>query len=237
MRFEPIKGTDAMNHYSKTLIAGLSATALWIASGSLFPTGQCDIHGSAQAQGDPVVALATDRGTIFIRVFLGGAPNTARNFLDLVQRGFYSGKIFHRVERMLIQGGDPNGNGSGNFIDPDTGRPRFIQLECNPNLRHNQGAVAMARSRDPNSASCQFYITKERIQYLDGQYAVFGTVVDGMNAVFAIQRGDRIRGAEIVQGRGGGGGGGSASMPQGPSRATTSTTSSPSIPAGAESGF
>lgn len=224
-----------MNFTNTLVAAALTTTALWFGTGS--PIGELSNQNAVQAQGDPVVALATNRGTIFIRVFLGGAPTTSRNFLDLVQRGFYSGKIFHRVERMLIQGGDPNGNGSGNFIDPDTGRPRFIPLECNPNLRHNQGAVAMARSQDRNSASCQFYITKERIPYLDGNYAVFGTVVDGMNSVFAIQRGDRILGAEIVQGRGGGGNsGGSASMPRGGTRGS-STTSAPNIPAGAESGF
>ncbi len=223
-------------NFTKTLkAAGMSALALSIWTATPFQNGQLS-QASVQAQGDPVVALATNRGTIFIRVFLGGAPTTARNFLDLVQRGFYSGKIFHRVERILIQGGDPNGNGSGNFIDPDTGRPRFIPLECNPNLHHNQGAVAMARSNDPNSASCQFYITKERIAYLDGKYAVFGTVVDGMNSVFAIQRGDRILGAEIVQGNRGGNSGGSASMPRGGGR-PSSTTSAPNIPAGAESGF
>jgi peptidyl-prolyl cis-trans isomerase B (cyclophilin B) len=153
------------------------------------------------AQGsDPVVLMQTSKGPLYIRVFLSAVPYTSRNFLDLVQRGFYNGLIFHRVETWCIQGGDPKGNGTGNFVDPATGRPRFMRLEINRNLRHNAaGVVAMARSNNPDSASCQFYITKAPMGQLDGQYSIFGGVVKGINTVFQIVPGDRIISAEIIE--------------------------------------
>lgn len=147
---------------------------------------------------DPIVLMQTTKGPLYIRVYVSGAPYTARNFLDLVDRGFYNGLRFHRVENWCIQGGDPNGNGSGDFINPETGRPRLLRLECNRNLRHVPGCVAMARkSNDVNSASCQFYIMKCTMPQLDGQYAVFGQVLKGKSTVFSIVPGDRILSAEI----------------------------------------
>lgn len=149
---------------------------------------------------DPVVRLDTTKGPIYIRVFRQMVPRTSANFLDLVSRGFYDGKIFHRIETWCIQGGDPNGNGTGVFVDPDSGGPRYIPLEINRNLSHNgPGVVAMARGNNRNSASCQFYITKSGMRQLDGNYAIFGRVVNGMNAVYAIRRGDRISSAEIAE--------------------------------------
>ena len=148
---------------------------------------------------DPMVVMTTTKGTIVMRIYTGLAPNTAANFLDLVNRGFYNGLTFHRVEGWVIQGGDPNGNGTGSFVDPDSGQPRLLRLEVSPRLHHNApGVVAMAHSRSPNSASCQFYITKQAVPYLDGQYAIFGGVVRGLNVVYNIQVGDRIQSAEIV---------------------------------------
>lgn len=156
---------------------------------------------------DPIVVLQTSKGPIAIRVYIGMVPNTSRNFLDLVSRGFYNGLGFHRVENWCVQGGDPRGNGTGSFVDPQTGRPRYLNLEINGNLHHNvPGVVAMARSDNPNSASCQFYITKAAVGFLDGKYAIFGGVIDGMRTVFNIRPGDRILSAQIVGGGGGGGG-------------------------------
>lgn len=155
--------------------------------------------GQATAQGDPVVVLETDKGRIAIRVFRNMVPTTAGNFLDLVSRGYYDGKIFHRVEGWVIQGGCPYGNGQGNFTDPDTGRERFVPLEINRNLNHNQaGVVAMARSNDPNSGSCQFYILKKPMAQLNGKYAVFGGVVGGIDTIYRINPGDRILSARIA---------------------------------------
>jgi peptidyl-prolyl cis-trans isomerase B (cyclophilin B) len=150
-------------------------------------------------QADPVVVLATTKGQIAIRVLSGMVPNTSRNFLDLVNRGYYDGKIFHRVEGWVIQGGCPYGNGQGNFTDPDTGQERFIPLEINRNVGHNRaGMVAMARSQNPNSASCQFYILKRPMPQLNGQYAVFAVVVGGLDTVYRIGVGDRIISATIA---------------------------------------
>jgi cyclophilin family peptidyl-prolyl cis-trans isomerase len=165
------------------------------------PSQLCAAQG-----GDPVVLMQTTKGPLYIRVFLSAVPYTARNFLDLVQRGFYNGLTFHRIESWCVQGGDPNGNGSGSFVDPQTGRPRLLRLEINRNLHHNAaGVVAMARSKNPDSASCQFYITKAPVGYLDGQYAIFGGVVRGIDTVMRLTRGDRIVSAEIIESAGGGG--------------------------------
>lgn len=153
-------------------------------------------------QADPVVLLETTRGPIAIRVFRHIVPGTANNFLDLVDRGFYNGKIFHRVEGWLIQGGCPFGNGRGNYVDPDTGQVRYIPLETTPRLGHGQpGMVAMARGQNPNSASCQFYILKQAKPALNNQYAVFGMVVGGLQNVYNIGIGDRIVSARISESR------------------------------------
>jgi len=152
-------------------------------------------------QSNPVVQMQTTKGPLAIEVFINQAPNTAQNFLDLVSRGFYNGLTFHRIENWCIQGGDPAGNGTGNFTDPSSGQPRFINLEINRQLRHKPGVVAMARSNSPNSASCQFYITKVEMPQLDGQYAIFGRVANGMagmHTVYAMEMGDRIISAKIA---------------------------------------
>jgi len=167
-----------------------------------FVLAACTSPATAQG-GDPVVTMETSKGPITIRVLRSMVPYTSNNFLDLVSRGFYNGLTFHRVENWCIQGGDPNGNGSGDFIDPQTGQPRLLNLEINRNLHHNIGMVAMARNSNPNSASCQFYIMKARQPMLDGKYTIFGTVLDGMNSVYGIGVGDRIISAQIAGGGGG----------------------------------
>ena len=155
-------------------------------------------HNPACAQrGDVFVLLETTKGPIILRIY-SSVPNTARNFVDLVQRGYYNGKTFHRVENWLIQGGCPIGNGQGNYVDPQTGQVRQIPLEINRNFGHVPGAIAMARSNNPNSASCQFYILKKQMPQLNGQYAIFGGVVRGMDAVNRIGIGDRMVRASII---------------------------------------
>ncbi|MBS1992251.1 MAG: peptidylprolyl isomerase [Cyanobacteria bacterium SZAS LIN-3] len=176
----------------------------------LCAAGVTTASGQNHTTPDPVVLMKTTKGTMAIRVFSRMAPTTARNFLDLVRRGYYDGKTFHRVERWCIQGGCPIGDGTGSYCEPETGRPRFIPLEINRNLSHSAaGVVAMARSTNPNSASCQFYILKSPMRQLDGQYAIFGGVVEGLNTIYGINIGDRIIHAEIVnqadQGNGSGG--------------------------------
>ena len=143
--------------------------------------------------------IETNKGTIKIELFEDKAPITSGNFIDLVGRGFYDGLAFHRYEPgFVIQGGDPEGNGTGGFLDPQTGRERRIKLEVSAELKHGDaGAVAMARSQNPDSASCQFYITLGPAAFLDMNYAVFGRVVEGMDAVNKIRAGDRMTSVKL----------------------------------------
>ncbi len=145
--------------------------------------------------------IETDKGNITIELFEDKAPITAGNFIDLVEKGFYDGLKFHRYEPgFVIQGGDPRGNGTGGYTDPTTGRERRIQLEVSPELKHGDaGGVAMARSSDPNSASCQFYITLGPAAFLDMNYAVFGRVTDGMDAVKQLRAGDSMKSVKLSE--------------------------------------
>lgn len=150
---------------------------------------------------DKIVVMDTSKGQIKMKIF-GETPITSGNFLDLVEKGFYNGLSFHRYEPgFVIQGGCPRGTGTGSYTDPNTNKERRIQLEVKPNLKHDKaGMVAMARSSDPNSASCQFYITLAAAKFLDMQYAVFGTVTEGLPVVQELRAGDKILKAEIQQG-------------------------------------
>jgi cyclophilin family peptidyl-prolyl cis-trans isomerase len=151
-------------------------------------------------QPDPIARIDTAKGSIKIQLFRRYAPKTVDNFMDLVSRGFYNGLCFHRVEPgFCIQGGDPNGNGSGIFLDPQTRQARFLPLEASPSLKHNApGVVAMAHSQSLDSGSCQFYITLAPEPTLDGQYTIFGGVIDGMNVVNSIEKGDKIMSISLL---------------------------------------
>ena len=130
--------------------------------------------------------IETDKGTIKAELYTDRASITTKNFIDLANSGFYNGLKFHRVEPgFVVQGGDPNGDGTG-------GSKKTISLEINPELKHVKGALAMARTNDPNSASSQFYITLDEVPFLDGKYAVFGKVVQGMDVVEKIKVGDKM---------------------------------------------
>ena len=133
------------------------------------------------------VTIETEKGTIKFVLHEDKAPVTTANFVALAERGFYDGLTFHRVEPgFVIQGGDPSGNGTG-------GSEKKIPLEIHPDLKHDRaGTVAMARTSDPNSASCQFYITLGPTPFLDKNYAVFGHVTEGQSVVDQIRRGDRM---------------------------------------------
>ncbi|MGE0105271.1 MAG: peptidylprolyl isomerase [Blastocatellales bacterium] len=136
--------------------------------------------------------IETDKGTIKFELYEDLAPITTANFIELAESNFYDGLNFHRVEPgFVIQGGCPRGNGTG-------GSDKRIPLEVSPNLKHGEaGAVAMARSNDPNSASCQFYITLGPTPFLDGNYAVFGRVTEGMDVVKSIRVGDKMTAVRI----------------------------------------
>lgn len=144
--------------------------------------------------------IETNKGAITVELYEDKAPITAGNFIDLIERGFYDGLKFHRYEpNFVIQGGDPKGNGTGGFVDPQTGRERRIKLEVTPELEHGEaGALAMARSQDPNSASSQFYITLGPAAFLDMNYAVFGRVVGGLDAVKQLRAGDQMSSVKMA---------------------------------------
>jgi peptidyl-prolyl cis-trans isomerase B (cyclophilin B) len=144
---------------------------------------------------DPIAIIETEKGNIVIRLFRQYAPRTVANFIELTNKGFYNGLTFHRVEPgFCIQGGCPNGNGSGVYFEPGTQNVRMLPLETNAQLKHNAaGVVAMARfPKNPNSGSCQFYITLAPQPKLDGQYSIFGGVLSGMDVVNSIAKGDKM---------------------------------------------
>ena len=179
-------------------------------------------------EGKATVVMVVNGSPITIEVDGTNAPITAGNFVDLVERGVYDGLVFHRVVRdpqpFVVQGGDPQSKdpklqnrwGTGGFIDPATGQERRIPLEITPKdakspvysqtitqkpaLYHERGAVAMARSQSPDSASSQFYFALADLPFLDGSYAVFGKVTEGMDVVDKIQQGDKIESAKVTEG-------------------------------------
>lgn len=149
------------------------------------------------------------------------APITAGNFVDLVEKSFYNGLTFHRVEKgFVVQGGDPKGDGTGGYVPKGKNAERRIPLEIKikgspapsysqvfedskiidqpPELTHKRGALAMARSQNPDSASSQFYVTLADAGFLDGKYAVFGKVTKGMEVIDAIKIGDKITSIKIL---------------------------------------
>ena len=133
---------------------------------------------------NPIVIFEMESGKTFkAELFPEKAPNTVNNFLSLVNKGFYNGIIFHRViAGFMIQGGDPDGNGTG-------GPGYHIKGEFSGNgfkendIEHVRGVLSMARAQHPNSAGSQFFVMHDDADYLDGQYAAFGKVIEGMETV------------------------------------------------------
>ena len=141
--------------------------------------------GSAESGKHHVAITVRDYGTITVELDADAAPITVQNFLDLADSGFYDGLTFHRImEGFMIQGGDPEGTGMG-------GSDKTIKGEFSANgvenpLSHTRGAISMARSSAMDSASSQFFIVQKDSTFLDGQYACFGYVTNGMDVVDAI---------------------------------------------------
>lgn len=132
---------------------------------------------------NPIVTIEMeDGGVIKAELYPEIAPNTVNNFLSLVKKGFYDGVIFHRViAGFMIQGGDPKGIGSGGPGYAIKGE--FTQNGFKNDLKHTRGVLSMARTNDPNSAGSQFFIMHEDSPHLDGLYASFGKVIEGMDVV------------------------------------------------------
>jgi cyclophilin family peptidyl-prolyl cis-trans isomerase len=152
-----------------------------------------DLSMPSSMVSEPVrVKITTGRGEFTMELYPDLMPNTVANFLRLVNSEFYDGLSFHRVEDWVVQGGDPKGDGTG-------GPGWAIDFETSSQLTHERGAVGMARrSDDRNSAGSQFYIVKREEHRLDGEYAIFGRVVEGMSIVDRLQRGDEILSAVVM---------------------------------------
>lgn len=134
---------------------------------------------------NPIVTFETTAGTITAELYPEIAPNTVNNFISLINKGFYDGLIFHRVIKgFMIQGGDPDGVGTGGPGYSIKGEFAINGVENN--LKHTAGVLSMARSMMPDSAGSQFFIMHKDAPHLDGQYAAFGKVTDGMDMVNAI---------------------------------------------------
>ena len=126
-----------------------------------------------------------DYGTIALELDADTAPVTVTNFVKLVKEGFYDGLTFHRIMAgFMMQGGDPLGNGTGGSAENIAGE--FAANGFENSISHTRGAISMARAQHPNSASSQFFIVHEDSVFLDGQYAAFGYVTEGMEVVDAI---------------------------------------------------
>ena len=124
-------------------------------------------------------------GTITVELDSKSAPKTVKNFVSLAESGFYDGLTFHRImSGFMIQGGDPNGNGTGGSGKNIEGE--FAENGHENNLKHVRGVISMARSKAPNSASSQFFIMHQDAPHLDGKYAAFGIVTSGIEVVDAI---------------------------------------------------
>lgn len=146
-----------------------------------------NLLGGDKPKADPVIVVETSKGPFKMVVYRNEVPTTAENFLELVKNHTYDGTKFHRYEpKFCIQGGDPTGTGSG-------GTGKTIPLEINKQLKHSEaGMVGMARGKDKDSASSQFYIILGPQSGLDNDYAVFGKVTEGLDIVFALRKDDTM---------------------------------------------
>ena len=132
---------------------------------------------------NPIVRITMDSGkTIRLELYPEIAPITVENFLNLVNKGFYNGLSFHRIiPGFMIQGGDPSGNGTGGPGYKIKGE--FKSNGVNNDIKHERGVISMARAFDPNSAGSQFFIMHKDAPHLDGEYAAFGKVIEGLETV------------------------------------------------------
>ena len=139
---------------------------------------------------NPVVTITMENGDVMkAELYPEIAPNTVNNFISLVKRGFYDGLIFHRVIcGFMIQGGCPDGTGMGGPGYSITGE--FAQNGVKNDLRHTEGVLSMARAMHPDSAGSQFFIMHKNAPHLDGAYAAFGKVIEGMDVVNKIAETD-----------------------------------------------
>ena len=146
--------------------------------------GMNDKNKGAKKMTNPIAVFETNHGTFEIELFEDKAPITVKNFIDLAEKGFYDGLIFHRViDGFMIQGGDPNGMGTG-------GPGYTIPDEFHKDLKHDSEGVLSMANAGPNTGGSQFFITLAATPWLDGHHSVFGKVVKGMDVVREIGKVD-----------------------------------------------
>ena len=153
---------------------------------------------------NPIVTIEMEDGSVIkAELYPEVAPNSVNNFISLIQKGFYDGLIFHRcIPGFMIQGGCPQGTGTGGPGYSIKGE--FTQNGFQNDLAHDRGVLSMARAMNPNSAGSQFFIMVDKAPHLDGSYAAFGKVIEGMEAADAIVSGktdwnDRPRQKQVMK--------------------------------------
>jgi len=136
--------------------------------------------------------ITTHEGTITLDLDFRKAPQTVANFVELAQQGFYNGLVFHRViQRFMIQGGDPKGDG--------TGGPGYNIPDEKNDLKHEIGVISMANTGEPNTGGSQFFLVQWPQPHLDGKHTVFGKIVDGLDVIYRIEPNDPIIRIDIVE--------------------------------------
>lgn len=172
-----------LNNTSLRLIYIILFTIALVGCGTSEKTNENSSEKDKTIKENPVAMITMENGDeIAIELFPNVAPNTVNNFISLIEKEYYNGLIFHRViPGFMVQGGDPNGNGTGG---PGYSIKGEFQLNGFENdLVHERGVISMARSQHPDSAGSQFFIMVENASHLDGEYAAFGQVVEGIENV------------------------------------------------------
>ena len=170
------ENSDSAEADTEENTADSSADSSDSSTGVLLDTSE-ELTGTHHAE-----IVVKDYGTIDVELDADTAPITVTNFVKLAQEGFYDGLTFHRImDGFMIQGGDPNGNGTGGSDENIKGE--FSNNGVENDISHTRGTISMARATDPNSASSQFFIVQSDSTFLDGDYAGFGHVTEGMDIV------------------------------------------------------
>jgi cyclophilin family peptidyl-prolyl cis-trans isomerase len=182
-----VESFDIQGDVMRSMSLRAFAVAVLVALTTMGCGGKAVSHSS-----NPKVLVETTQGNFTAELF-SDVTKTTENFTTLVKSGFYNGLTFHRyVQGFVIQGGDPTGTGSG-------GSGKTIPLEIVKEHQHVKGALGMARSQDPDSASCQFYVCLEDVHQLDGNYCVFGKVLEGMENVEKLRQGDKMTKVTLLE--------------------------------------
>ncbi len=182
---QPSPPLENSNHPDPSPTTTVSSTPLPTEGSTVPSSAPLDLTADANGLSKSTVAIQTSAGLIKFKFYPNDAPKTVRRMAELVGKGFFNGLTFHRVVKgFVVQGGDPLGNGTG-------GSGQKLEAEFN-SRKHVEGAVAMARGTDVNSADSQFYISLGTHTQLDGSYTVFGQVIEGMDTAKKLKAGDKM---------------------------------------------